>query len=189
MAVKPAKAPARSRILDTAGLLFYAEGVHTVGIDRIIAEAGVAKATFYHHFKSKDALVVAYIEEQSRKQREAAEPVLHGTAPPRARLLSAYDHMTEFGLGATYRGCPFLNAAAEYPDPQHPVRRAVAAHRRWFRDEMRDLLAADGHADAERTADILLMLRDGLATGFDLDDKRRLRTTVREALERVLPAA
>ncbi|NGN62346.1 TetR/AcrR family transcriptional regulator [Streptomyces sp. A7024] len=186
--MKSPKAPARSRILDTAGRLFYAEGVHTVGVDRIIAEAEVAKATFYHHFKSKDGLVLAYVEEQSRKQREVADPVLRGAAPPRERLLAVYDFMGEFGTGADYRGCPFLNTAAEYPDPEHPVRRAVAAHRLWFRDEMRDLLTADGHPDPERTADILLVLRDGLATGFDLDDKTRLRATVREALERVLRA-
>ena len=69
--IRPESSPARRRLLDTATRLFYEGGIHAVGIDRIIAEAGVAKATFYNHFPSKDELVVAYIEEQDRLGRAA----------------------------------------------------------------------------------------------------------------------
>ncbi|AKH83158.1 TetR family transcriptional regulator [Streptomyces sp. CNQ-509] len=180
----PPKPPARGRVLDAATRLFYAEGVHAVGVDRIIAEAGVAKATFYHHFRTKDDLVAAYVTDQCRRQQEAAA-ALAGTAP-RATVLAVYDFIGEAGAGPGYRGCPFINAAAEYPDPDHPVRRAVTDYRRWFRDLMRDLLAADGHPDAERTADLLLVLRDGLVVGNDLDDAAALRKLTRDAVERVL---
>ncbi|RVX41766.1 TetR family transcriptional regulator [Nonomuraea polychroma] len=175
---------ARTRVLDTAARLFYGEGVHTVGIDRIIAEAGVAKATFYKHFKSKDDLVRAYVTEQDARQRAAVGAM--DAAPAREKLMAIFAFMCEFGAGPTYRGCPFVNTAAEYPDPEHPVRQAIAEYRRWIRDLYRDLLAADGHPDAERTADILLLLRDGLVVGFDLDDPARVRAAVREALTRVL---
>lgn len=178
--------PARTRILDTAARLFYAEGVHSVGIDRIIAEAGVAKATFYHHFPSKDDLVRAYITEQSSRQRAMA--VAMRADSPGETLQAIFAFMCEFGSGAEYRGCPFVNTAAEYPDPAHPVRQAIAEHRRWTRDLYRDLLVADAHPDAERTADILLLLRDGLVVGFDLDDPRTVRATVEEALTRALAA-
>lgn len=178
------KAPAGGRVLDAATRLFYAEGVHAVGVDRIIAEAGVAKATFYHHFRTKDDLVAAYVTDQCRRQQRAAAALAGG--PPRATLLAVYDYIGEAGAGPGYRGCPFINAAAEYPDPDHPVRRAVAEYRRWFRGLVRDLLAADGHPDAERTADILLVLRDGLVVGNDLDDAAALRKLTRDAVERVL---
>ncbi|TYB67757.1 TetR/AcrR family transcriptional regulator [Nonomuraea sp. PA05] len=178
--------PARTRVLETAARLFYGEGVHTVGIDRIIAEAGVAKATFYHHFPSKDELVRAYIVEQSTMQRGLAENVRGGS--PTRRLHAIFAFMCEFGAGLTFRGCPFVNTAAEYPDPGHPVRQAIAAHRRWNRDLYRDLLAADGHPDPERTADVLMLLRDGLVVGFDLDDPATVKAAVEETLSRVLRA-
>ncbi|GAA3642765.1 TetR/AcrR family transcriptional regulator [Nonomuraea antimicrobica] len=176
--------PARDRVLETAGRLFYAEGIHSVGVDRIIAAAGVAKATFYHHFPSKDELVRAYVTAQSAAQRAMVEEMR--AEPSRDRLRAIFAFMCEFGSGPGYRGCAFLNTAAEYPDPAHPVRLAVAEHRRWIRDLFRDLLAADGDPGAERTADILLLLRDGLVVGFDLDDPATVRGAVHEALDRVL---
>lgn len=89
-----------------------------------------------------------------------------GSSPPCATSAS----------GPAYRGCPFINVAAEYPDPAHPVRQAIAEYRRRLRDLYRDLLAADDHPDPERTADMLLLLRDGLAVSFDLDDPTATRS-------------
>jgi AcrR family transcriptional regulator len=176
--------PARARVLETATRLFYAEGVHAIGIDRIIAEAGVAKATFYHHFPSKDELVRAYVLEQSSGLRAAYAAIDGGS--PRATLERIFALMCDFGAGPAYRGCPFINVAAEYPDPAHPVRQAVAEYRRWVRDLYRDLLAADGHPDPERSADMLLLLRDGMSVSFDLDDPAEVRTAVQQTLAGVL---
>ena len=85
---RPESRPARRRLLDTATRLFYEAGIHAVGIDRIIAEAGVAKATFYNHFPSKDDLVVAYIEEQDRLGRAAVvtDSSSGSTISPRTKL-------------------------------------------------------------------------------------------------------
>lgn len=171
-------------MLETAGRLFYAEGIHSVGIDRIIAEAGVAKATFYHHFPSKDDLVRAYVSGQSARQRAIVAGMRDGS--PYERLRAIFAFMCEFGAGPGYRGCPFVNTAAEYPDPAHPVRQAIAEHRRWNRDLYRDLLAGEDHPGAELTADVLLLLRDGLVVGFDLDDPATVRSAVMEALDKVL---
>jgi AcrR family transcriptional regulator len=180
--------PARERVLETATRLFYAEGVHAVGIDRIIAEAGVAKATFYHHFPAKDELVRAYLLQQSQLQRATADSL--DKATPREMLLAIFDNVGELGRDPGYRGCPFVNAAAEYPDPSHPVRQAISEHRRWFRTLLRDLLVADANPDPERTADLLVALKDGLLVAADLDDPAR-QGVVREAVSRLLdrPAA
>jgi hypothetical protein len=72
--------------------------------------------------------------------------------------------------------------------PAHPARQAIADHRRWFRELLRDLLAADGRPDAERTADVLVALKDGLVVGFDLDDPAAVRALIRDAVTRVLDA-
>jgi AcrR family transcriptional regulator len=179
-AVRP---PARRRVLDTASSLFYAEGIHAVGIDRVIAEAGVAKATFYHHFPSKDELVRAYLQEQSDLVKQATVPVGDTHAE---RILSVFDALGDFTCGPGFRGCTFINAAAEYPDPAHPVRRVVTEHREWFHGVLRDLLTTGGYPDAARTATMLVMLRDGLLIGGDLDDPASTRELVREAVSRVL---
>jgi AcrR family transcriptional regulator len=177
------ESPARRRILDTALALFYAEGIHTIGIDRIIAEAGVAKATFYHHFPSKDDLVCAYLDELDAQIRQGTEP--HG-ATPQERILAVFDAITDLACSPGFRGCAFINAAAEYPDPDHPVRRAVAEHRRWFRGLLEELLVAAGHPSPARTAAMLVALRDGLVIAGDLDDPADTRAALRTAVERLI---
>ena len=181
---RPDRSPARRRLLDTATRLFYAEGIHAVGIDRIIAGACVAKATFYSHFPSKDDHVRAYIEEQDWLGRTAIAEL--GQLPPRERLLAIFDRIGEAAHQPGYRGCPFLNATAEYPDPTNPVRQAIDDHRRWFRELLRGLLAANGQSDPVRTADILIVLWDGLLISGHVDDSTELSALTRDAVTRML---
>jgi AcrR family transcriptional regulator len=177
---------ARRRILDTATRLFYAEGIHAVGIDRIIAEARVAKATFYNHFPSKDELVRAYIEEQDQLGRAAIARLPE--RPPREMVLAIFDGIEEAARQPIYRGCPFINAAAEYPDPANPVRQAIDEHRRRFRELLRERVAAGGYPDPDRTADILVALWDGLLVSSNIDGLGDLKALARDAVTRVLDA-
>lgn len=180
----PLRRNPRDKLLETATQLFYAQGVHAVGIDKIIATAGVAKATFYAHFPGKDDLVRAYVEDQSRQQRALAQKADKGS--PRETLMAIFDYMGVVAGSPAYRGCPFVNVAAEYPDPAHPVRIAVADHRAWIRQLFRDLLVADGHPDPERTADVLMLVRDGLVIGLDLGDTEGVRAVIRDAVARAI---
>ena len=180
----PGASAARRRLLDTATRLFYAEGIRAVGIDRIIAEAGVAKATFYNHFPSKDDLVLAYIEEQDRLGREAVS-ALPGQ-PPRETIAAILGRISEAVVSGDWRGCPFLNAAAEYPDPKSPVRQAIDARRAWYRGVLRKLLVADGDLAPSVTASLLVALSDGLLEAAYLDGSRDVPALVTEALERLL---
>jgi AcrR family transcriptional regulator len=172
---------ARLRVLDTATRLFYAEGVHTVGIDRIIAEAPVAKATFYHHFKAKDDLVIAYLVREYERQRGVFGAV-PGTGT--ARIKAIFSMLGEHSCGPGFRGCPFLNAAAEFADPAHPVRQVVVDYRAWFRDLMRTLLLESGRsaADAVAASEFLLVLRDGVAVSGGLGDVAAVRSGVETAM-------
>lgn len=176
--------PARRRIMETASSLFYAEGIHAVGIDRIIADATVAKATFYHHFPSKDELVRAYIEERSRQQRALFASL--SEEDPRERLLALFTVIADWCALPGFRGCLFINAAAEYPDSAHPVRQAIVDHRAWFRGALQELVESGGYREADRVASALVVLRDGLAVGAYLDDGDDLREVVREAVLRAL---
>ena len=175
---------ARHRLLDTATRLFYEEGIHAVGIDRIIAEAGVAKATFYNHFPSKDDLVVAYLEEMDRLGRAAVAAL--PKQPPRKMISAIMERISKAVTAGDWRGCPFLNAAAEYPDPASPVRQAINARRVWYHDSLENLLAEDGDPAPSVTASLLVALSDGLLESAYLDDAERVPALVREAVARLL---
>jgi AcrR family transcriptional regulator len=180
----PGPSVARRRLLDTATRLFYAEGTRAVGIDRIIAEAGVAKATFYNHFPSKDDLVLAYIEEQDRLGREAVAGL--PKQRPRKMIAAIMGRISDAAVAGGYRGCPFLNTAAEYPDPGSPVRQAIDARRAWYHGVLRHLLAEDGDQAPSVTASLLVALSDGLLETAYLDDPKTIPSLVREALARLL---
>nr|WP_246249182.1 TetR/AcrR family transcriptional regulator [Chelativorans alearense] len=180
----PEASPARRRLLDTATRLFYELGIHAAGIDRIIAEAGVAKATFYKHFPSKDELVVAYIEEQDRLGREAVATL--PKQPPRESIAAIMGRISEAVVAGGWRGCPFLNAAAEYPDPTSPVRRAIDARRVWYHNSLRKLLAEDGDPAPSVTASLLVALSDGLLESAYLDDPEKIPALVQEGVDRLL---
>ena len=181
---QPEAGSACRRLLDTATRLFYEGGIHAVGIDRIIAEAGVAKATFYNHFPSKDDLVVAYLEEIGRLGRAAVAAL--PKQPPRKMISAIMGRIGEAVVAGGWRGCPFLNAAAEYPDPASPVRQAINARRVWYHDRLRNLLAEDGDPTPSVTASLLVALSDGLLERAYLDDAESVPALVREAVARLL---
>ncbi|MBD8066679.1 TetR/AcrR family transcriptional regulator [Devosia sp. PTR5] len=180
----PETPAARRRLLDTATRLFYEGGIHTVGIDRIIAEAGVAKATFYKHFPSKDDLVVAYLEEIDRLGRAAVAAL--PKQPPRKMVSAVMGRISEAVTAGGWRGCPFLNAAAEYPDPNSPVRQVINARRLWYHDSLQNLLEQEGDPTPSVTASLLVALSDGLLESAYLDDAESVPSLVREAVARLL---
>jgi AcrR family transcriptional regulator len=155
-------APARTRILAAAARRYYADGIRAASADRLLAQAGVSKATFYRHFPTKDALVVAYLEWQAAQERERleAQRALHAGDP--AAVLRWYaEAVGHLVCGEGFRGCPFINAAAELSEPSHPGRAVVAAHRAWLVDQAAELLLELGVDRAEAKAGQLMMLRDG----------------------------
>lgn len=163
---------ARSRLLGTASELFYAEGLHSVGIDRIIATAQVTRATLYRHFPSKDDLVVAYLTQADEAIRGQVEAARAQDATP-DDIVRAVGRSIADGIESTgFRGCAFLNAVAEYPDAEHPVHQAVLRHRHWFLATVTELLAATGETDPEPAARHFVMLRDGAMSAGCLTDPK-----------------
>jgi AcrR family transcriptional regulator len=157
---------ARDRILETAFALFYARGIRAVGVDLIIAESGVAKATFYKHFPAKDQLVLAYLDKVdgvwSGQLRTAAEAA--GEAAD-DQLVGMFDALVSACRRDGYRGCAFINAAAESV-PGSAVHQRTVAHKDDVRAWVRDLAGQAGAADPEHLARTLTLLLDGgLADG------------------------
>lgn len=157
---------ARERILETAFRLFYARGLRAVGVDTIIAESGVAKATFYRHFPAKDDLILAYLD----RVDGVWSGQLHGAASaagtePCDQLVGLFDALGSACRRPGYRGCAFLNAAAETA-PGTPVHERTVAHKQQVLAWIRDLAEQAGATDPAGLARGLTLLLDGgLATG------------------------
>ncbi|MFJ9033425.1 TetR/AcrR family transcriptional regulator [Streptomyces sp. NPDC102274] len=179
---------ARARLLNKATEIFYAEGIHSVGIDRITAEAQVTRATLYRHFSGKEELVLAYLgqaDQGIRGQIAAAQASSQSVVDKvRAVCRSIADGIQSTG----FRGCAFLNAAAEYPDPDHPIHQAVLAHRQWFLNTVTDLLAQTGDAPADAAGRHLVMLRDGAMAAGCLFDPELVSETFLQGVEGILQA-
>ena len=172
---KPSEA--RQRLLTTASVIFYRDGIHSVGVDRVIAEAGVTRATFYRHFPGKEDLVLAYLQSEDTALRDqfaaASQLGLSGEELLGAIIESIADDVSRNHT----RGCPFINASAEYPDAQSPVRLTVTAHRAWFREQVRTALEGAGRDDAAEAAGALVLLRDAALVGGYLDGPEAVRAT------------
>jgi AcrR family transcriptional regulator len=153
--------PARERILETAGRLFYRDGFHAVGIDTVIAEAGVAKMTLYRHFPSKDELIAAYLERSNREVMDWLEDAVARVDDPRAKLVAAFDAVTKLATSPRCLGCTFQAAAAEFPDPDHPGHRVALAHKRAILERFGSLAREAGLRDPDGLAAQLLLLMDG----------------------------
>lgn len=176
---------ARERLLATASELFYREGIHSVGVDRIIAEAGVTRATFYRHFPSKESLVEAYLGVEDANIRAALDAAEASGAEAGPLVGLVIEEIANDVARHHTRGCPFINAAAEYPDADSGVRTAVAEHRQWFRTELEQLLGAAGAAEPAEAAAELVLLRDAAMVGGYLDGWERVRPAFVASAHRV----
>ena len=163
---------ARERILTTATELFISTGIRAVGVDRLIEESTVARATFFRHFPSKDDLVVAFLEARAAEARRELSAIRSGPDGPRA-LLAEIAAGAKMGVDSPdFRGCEYINTAAEYCDPQHIVRAVVDGHRAWVRDSMADALAELGHPTPFATAEVLFTMRTGAIVASSLEGFR-----------------
>ncbi|SDW36937.1 regulatory protein, tetR family [Amycolatopsis xylanica] len=177
---------ARSRLLATATRLFYAEGLHAVGIDRIVAEAKVTRATLYRHFASKDDLVVAYLRGIHTMERDGFDKALASGLPAEDVLRAVAKSIAESIRSAQFRGCASLNAVAEYPDPEHPAHQAVLAHREWFLDAVTGLLAQVGEHPPEPAGRHFVMMRDGAMASGCLSDPAEVCDTFLQGVDGIL---
>lgn len=179
---------ARERLLRTAGELFYAEGLHTVGVDRIVSAAGITRATFYRHFPGKEDLVVAYLRGIDGAVRDyvGGPPADAGAAVAQLHRLTVAiaDQLCRPG----FRGCPFINAAAEHPHATDPVHRAVAEHRAWLGETVVRAFRTAGHPEPDEAGRRYVMLRDGAMVAGYLGDAAAAAATLSAGVADLLGA-
>jgi AcrR family transcriptional regulator len=190
MAVKEASAArqsARDRLLAAANELFYNEGVHTVGIDRIIEQAGVAKASLYNTFGSKDELVRAYLETRHASMVRRIMRAVDRYDTPRERLLAVFEGQQELFALPSYRGCAFARASAE-SQPGDVAEQATEAYRQWVRALLTELAAQAGVPEPETLARQLHLLYEGSAQATRMDHDPGAAGAARAAAATLLDA-
>ncbi len=171
MATTKSEGSARERLLAAANELFYSEGVHTVGIDRVIERAGVAKASLYGTFGSKEELVLAYLQLRSAtRQRRITERLARHTEP-RARVVAFFELLGELVAEPTFRGCAFVNASAEGPRDESKVSNTCVDSRAWTKRLLVELARDAGARNPEQLGRQLALLYDGaiVAAATDRD--------------------
>lgn len=147
----------RSRIVDTASRLFYTQGYNSTGINQVIKEAGVAKASLYQHFPSKEDLLSEYLKISSVSTNEALQSVADKYDNPREKILGLFDFLLKFAKQTEFLGCNFLNVAAEIPKDNQKVRALIRKQKNFIRKMFTDLLKPLGK---EYLADELYILFD-----------------------------
>jgi AcrR family transcriptional regulator len=186
--VSAPKPSARERLLAAADDLFYSEGVQTVGIDRIVQQAGVAKASLYNTFGSKDELVRAYLDGRLDRTRERVERTLTRFRTPRERLLGVFDAQGQLFTEPEFNGCAHLTASAE-AQPGSPVESANDRYRLWVRTLFTELTQQAGISDSDGLARQLHLLYDGAGVSARMDRDPSAATTARAAAAALFDAA
>ncbi|GLE57965.1 putative transcriptional regulator, TetR family protein [Mycobacteroides chelonae] len=154
------------RLLRTAADLFATQGIRAVGIDQILREAGVAKASLYSSYGSKDALIVAYLEELDQRDRNRWNAAVAAQRNPKAKVLTFFDLATAAAKARNFRGCLYANAATEFPGTEwEPVRR----HREWFRATVTALLREAGISRPDNLTRQVQLLYDGALTASKIE--------------------
>lgn len=164
----------RDHLVDTAMKLFYKDGFHATGIDKILSESGVAKMTLYKHFKSKDELILATLRKRDEKFRnDFMQSVESRTKNPRDRLVAVFDTLDDWFSSRDFSGCLFINAAAEYPEGDCPIHNTCAENKRLLVNYLTDLSEKAGAKDAKSLGQGLMLLMEGAVVmyyvGFQKD--------------------
>jgi AcrR family transcriptional regulator len=180
--------PARERLLAAADELFYEEGVNLVGIDRVIERAGVAKASLYDCFGSKEELIRSYLQQRHEARQARLRERLSLCATPREKILAVFDSLAEAAAKPDFRGCAFARASAE-ARPGSSVKAMCDASRAWNLELFADLAKQAGAADPEQVAQQLRLLYDGAALSAHVDKTSTAATAARAVAEMVLEHA
>ncbi|MEW6028018.1 MAG: TetR/AcrR family transcriptional regulator [Chloroflexota bacterium] len=155
------EATPKEKLFQKAARLFYRHGYRAIGVDTIAAESGIGKMTLYRHYPSKDDLIVAYLKNSDEIFWENFEQITKNAATPRGKLLAFFDSLQEYVTTPACYGCPFLNVATEYPEPDYTGHQVAIEHKQTVRARFRQLAKEAGAREPEVLADQLFLLMDG----------------------------
>jgi len=174
--------------LETAARLFFQNGYRAIGVDTISAEANIGKMTLYRHFESKDDLIVAYLQETNTKFWEWFEISTNEVAQPRDKLIAFFRALEKLASKPACYGCPFLNAAVDFPKRDHPGHQVALEHKQAVRVRFRELAKQAGARSPDVLADQLLLLMDGAFMAVRMFGVKNPAAGVAQAAEALIEA-
>ena len=182
--------PRRDHLIQTANDLFYRDGIHATGIDRIIAEAGVAKMTLYNHFRSKDELVLAVLRRRDEEFRNwFMREIDRRGSSPREKLAAVFDVLETWFEKKDFRGCMFINTGAECGGGDTTLRMAAWEHKRLLATYLEGLARDAGASDPAGLGMELAMLMDGATVAAQLSGSAEAAQAAKHAAATLLSAA
>lgn len=170
----------RQRILDTAARLFYQQGYPLTGINQLIAEAGVAKASLYQHFRTKDDILHAYLQQVSQQWFGQVDEAIATGPTPKAKVLALFDMLHDFLVAVNFRGCNFQNALLQLPPEEQEVRALIQDHKNRIGRVFAGLL------DNESLAEEMTLLFEGALITSQIQGSPTPVATARRLAERLL---
>ena len=184
--MRPSK---RDELVRKALEIFYREGFHATGMDRLAAETGISKTTMFKHFHSKEELILAVLRLRDQNFRTWLFRRMEEAGPPRAQLLAMFDALGEWFAETSFRSCMFIKAASEYPDPAHPIHAQSAEHKRLLFRQLEKIAGEAGAADPKALARQLLLLKEGAIVTAHLGHEIDPAADAKAAAETLLAAA
>jgi len=179
-----------TKILQTASKLFYEQGYHVTGINQVIAEAGVAKASFYHHFSSKEELCIAYLHKRHKDWFSWLQQEVEQNENDQERLLSLFTFLERWLPNSNFRGCAFLNIASEFPSPDSKIRLLVVDHKNALQDYIRQLVdrlnISPKKKNTAMLADLIYLLFEGAITKSQIYQSTGSIEAAREAVRQLI---
>ncbi len=181
------KSDARNRIVTTAERLFYADGIRAVGIDRIIAEAGVAKMTLYNHFKSKDDLILAALIYRERQFDAFIEHAMNEhQGRGKTQFEAFFATLADWFSSAGFRGCSFINAAVELANSKHPASEFSRQHKERFRQKVTQILVECFGQEAAKLSSSINLLIEGAIVKAVMDNNPHSALVAFEAAKQLV---
>ncbi|MGY6274506.1 TetR/AcrR family transcriptional regulator [Methylomonas sp. MgM2] len=178
-----------AHILDVASDLFYRHGIKNTGVDTIVKAAGTTKMSLYKYYPSKDDLILAHLRKSREAVRQRLMQGIEKHAEPKHKILAIFDVFTDIQAKPTFRGCPFLNAAAEFADEGGPVQQAAADYTESFRKLIADLARQAGIEKADQLAGQLALLVVGAMAAEQMQKGLGAMITARKAGEILIAAS
>lgn len=182
-------AEVKERILATASKLFYERGVRAVGVDLVVAEAGVAKTSLYRHFGTKDELVAAFLAREDEDFWGTWDRAAQESGDAAAELYTHLGWIGERVGRPNYRGCPQINVAAEFPEADHPARRVATTHKREMRRRLAGIAARLGVVRPDELAGQLTVLINGAFVSSQIFEPGEATALLRHAAQALVAAS
>jgi len=178
----------RDELVREALKIFYREGFHATGMDRLSSETGISKTTMFRHFRTKDDLILASLRLRDEDFRNWLFRRMAEAGTPREELLAMFDALGEWFASPDFRSCMFIKAASEYPDPAHPIHAQSAEHKRLLFLQLEKVASAAGVRDPAGLARKLLLLKEGAIVTAHLGHEDDPAGDARRAAETLLAA-